>query len=271
MQELLHFFSYPFMQRALVAGLFLGILLSLLGVFAVMRRMAFFGEGIAHASLAGIALAIFFHADPLPVALAWSVFIAVAIWYVERKARLPSDSAIGLLFTASMALGVTLMSQTEGYQPDLLSYLFGSILAVRSEDLLLVCGMSVILLAWLFVKKRDLMLSSFSEDVARLRGVSVDRLTLCLSIALAIAAVLGARILGILLVSALLILPPATSSLFARSFASHLLFSFVFSVVFVIAGLIASIAFSIPSGAAIVLVGTLCFLIGHLFRLVHPR
>ncbi|MFH1632008.1 MAG: metal ABC transporter permease, partial [bacterium] len=134
--------TYPFMQRALIAGAILGVLLASLGVLATLRKMAFFGEGVAHASLAGIAIAVLAGFTPLPFAIAWAVLIAVIIYTLERATKLPSDTLIGILFTASMALGVILIGQTQGYQPELLSFLFGSILTIKSIDLIIIASFS---------------------------------------------------------------------------------------------------------------------------------
>ena len=172
--------SYPFMQRAFLAGLMLGLLLASLGVLATLRKMAFFGEGVAHASLAGIALAIFAGVAPLPVAIAWAVLIAIVIFWLERATRLSSDTLIGILFTASMALGVIIMSQTTGYQPELISFLFGSILAIRPEDLWIIGIFTVIILTWFGLSLKQLTYTSFNEDAATIAGIKTKAQTLLL-------------------------------------------------------------------------------------------
>ncbi|OGM00551.1 hypothetical protein A2480_02425 [Candidatus Uhrbacteria bacterium RIFOXYC2_FULL_47_19] len=258
MLEILHF---PFMQRALLAGAMLALILSILGIFVTVRRMAFFGDGIAHASLAGIAIALLVGVSPLPIALAWAAVVALAVWWLERSTKLSSDTLIGILFTASMALGVVLMSFTRGYQPELVSFLFGSILSVRAIDLTYILIIGVIILAWLLLSFRQLTYMSLSEDQAIVSGVPVRLQTIILYVALALATVLGVKILGIILVSALLILPPAASRLLSSNFRGHIVMSIVMSELMVLLGLSISYLYDLPSGATIILTGTSIFLL----------
>ncbi len=266
MSTLLEILSYPFMQRALVGGVLLGILLASLGVIATLRRMAFFGEGIAHASLAGLAIAVLTGLSPLPVAILWSLLVALAIFVLEKRTTLPRDTVIGILFTASMSLGVVLMSFMHGYQPELLTFLFGSILAVDSTDVAFIAVATVVILTGLAATARPLVLMSLNEDAARVAGVRTNALTLMLYFALAIAMVLGVHMLGIILVSALLIIPSATARLLSSSLRSYVILANILSVIAVVAGLILSFIFDLPSGATIVLVATAIFAIATVVR-----
>ena len=257
--------SYPFMQRALVAGILLGVLLASLGVIATLRNMAFFGDGVAHASLAGIALAVLAGFAPLPFAILWALLIAVTIFLLERTTKLSSDTLIGILFTASMALGVILMHFTTGYQPELISFLFGSILAVRELDLVIIALFSFIILAWFFLSIRHLTYSALSQDAATVAGVPVALQTLLFYMALSVATVLGVKILGIILVSALIVLPAATAKMISASFKGYIASAIMIGVVTMLVGLVLSFALNLPSGAVIVLVGTAIFLLALLF------
>ncbi|MBI5370221.1 metal ABC transporter permease [Candidatus Uhrbacteria bacterium] len=257
--EPLSFLAFGFMQRATLAGLFLGVLLASLGVFVTLRNMAFFGEGIAHGSLAGIALAVFAGLSPLPVAMGWAVILALLIFFLERRTRLSADSVLGILFTSSMALGVVIMNMTHGYQPELISFLFGSILSVSYFDLFIIIGCSLVILTWLFFSHRQLTLLSLSEEQATVAGVPVALQTVLFYIALALATVLGVKILGIILISALLIIPAATSRIFAENFRSHMIWSVVFSELIIFFGLAFSFYLNTPSGATIVLLGAIIF------------
>lgn len=259
-------FSQPFMQRAFIAGLFLAALLATLGIFVTLRKMAFFGDGIAHASLAGIAVALLLGLAPLPIALVWAVIVAVAIHFLERSTRLPSDTLIGIFFTASMALGVTMMSFTRGYQPELVTYLFGSILAVRPEDLMLIVGTGTLILAWVWSSFRELTYASLSPESAEVSGISTGRLSLALYVALAVATVLGVKVLGIVLVSALLVLPPATSRMLTSTFRGYVTGSIIVAVAVAAIGLVASYLYDLPSGAAIILVGATAFFLAAASR-----
>jgi ABC-type Mn2+/Zn2+ transport system permease subunit len=261
MNIILDIIQFPFMQRALIAGALLGVLLASLGVVATLRNMAFFGEGVAHASLAGISIAVLAGFAPLPFAIGWAVLTAIAIYVLERSTKLSSDTLIGILFTASMAIGVILMNYTTGYQPELISFLFGSILAVRELDLIIIAVFTVIILVWFFASLRHLTFSALSEESAMVAGIPVKRQTLAFYIALAIATVLGVKILGIVLVSALIVLPAATARMITHSFKSYLVTAIVVSELVILTGLILSFALDLPSGAVIVLLGTAVFLV----------
>lgn len=258
--------TYPFLQRAIIAGLILGLLLACLGVYVTLRRMAFFSDGIAHASLAGIAIALLAGLTPLPIALVWSLLVAGFIFFLEKKVKLPADSLIGILFTASMALGVVLMRFTAGYQPDLVSYLFGSILSIQTNDLWIMAAIAAAILTWLFTSFRGLTYMSLTEENAAVAGVPVKWHTLILYVSLALATVLGVKMLGVVLISALLILPPATSRLLAKNFRQYFILSIIIAETTILAGLLISFLFDLPSGASIVLVGTVLFCLAIVLR-----
>jgi len=259
-------FSIPFMQRALLAGAILAVLLATLGVIATVRKMAFFGEGIAHASLAGIAIAVMVGASPLPFAIGWAIIVALSIYALERYTTLSSDTLIGILFTASMAIGVIIMSLTPGYQPELISFLFGSILTINSLDVFLIAVLGTIILTWQFTNMRSLTYLSLSPESASVHGIKVQLQSIIFYVALAIATVLGVKILGIVLVSALIILPAATAKMLAKSFKHYLTLSIIISEITIISGLFLSYIWDLPSGAVIVLTGTTMFLLATMFR-----
>lgn len=257
--EIFELFTYPFMQRAFISGGLLALVLGSLGIFVTLRKMAFFGDGIAHASLAGIAIAILAGVAPLPVALAWALMVALLIYALERYTRLPSDTLIGIFFTASMALGVVLMSFSRGFQPELITFLFGSILSIRSLDLAIIAVTSLVIMIWLIVSFRQLVFMSLTEESARVSGVRVETQKILLYAALALSTVLGVKILGIILVSALLVIPPAAARLLSHDFRNYLVLTLVLSEMFVGLGLILSFIYDLPSGATIILVGSAGF------------
>lgn len=259
MSYLIEIFSAPFMQRAVVAGVILGLTLASLGVIATLRNMSFFGEGIAHASLAGIAIAILAGFAPLPVALLWGILVAICIYIFESSTIIASDSLIGIFFTASMALGIILMHLVPGYQPELMSFLFGSILAIKTVDVYLIVSLGILITAWFLYNKNDLVYAALHEEGAQIAGAPVKIQTITFYIMLAITIVLGVKMLGIILVSALLILPSASAKLISTSFTSHVYTTMIFGVISVLLGLLVSVLLNIPSGATIVLAGTVLF------------
>lgn len=257
MAELL---SLPFMQRALIAGLALGALLPLFGVFVTLRRMAFFGDGIAHASLAGVAVGIIAGLNPFWTALLAGLVFGALVYFFERSPALASDVVIGILFTSGLALGVVLMSLRRGYQPELLSFLFGNILSITTRDLVTIGVFALLMGAVLLWRMRPLTLVALEKEVAWVSGIAVERLDFIFYLLLSLAVVLGVKLLGIILVSALLIIPPATAKLFAGSFRSLLAWSIAVGELTIVAGLAASFFLDLPSGATIILTGTVLFL-----------
>lgn len=259
---------HPFMLRALVVGALLAALLASLGIFVTLRRMAFFSDGIAHASLAGIAIAVLAGLAPLPIAIAWAAAIALIIWRLERDTRLPSDTIIGIFFTASMALGVVLMSFTNGYQPELVSYLFGSILAIRDADVAVTALIAGAIMTWIIVSFRQLTYLSLAHENAVVSGIRADLQTATLYVSLAVATVLGVKVLGIVLVSALLVLPAAASRMLTSTFKEFFAGAIMLAELMMLAGLAISFALDLPSGATVILVGTAVF---GLAALLRPR
>jgi len=252
-------FEFPFMQRAFIAGIILAALLSLLGVFVVLKKMAFFADGIAHASLAGVAAGIIFSSDPLLWALSAAVLFSIVIFFLEQKQSLSADTSIGIIFSFGMALGVFLISLKPGYQSELVSFLFGNILAIRRADIGLIGILSGLIILYVIKNLRSLTLLCLDKESAYLAGVKSDRMLLILNIILAVAVVLGIRIMGVILVSALLVIPVATAKIFSKSFIALLIMSIFFGEAAVISGLIISFSKDIPAGPAIVLSGTLLF------------
>ncbi|MBI2427005.1 MAG: metal ABC transporter permease [Candidatus Kerfeldbacteria bacterium] len=268
--ELLSLFSYPFMQRALVGGMIVGAVFGVLGVYTVLRKMSFFGDGIAHASLAGIAIGLLLAVNPLSTAILFSVIIAALMFVFEKKSRLASDAVIGILFTFSMALGILLMSFHRGYQPDLLSYLFGNILTIQTSELWVLAAAAIVILALVLRFRKILLFFTLDPDGAHVSGVPTNLVHFLFHIILAVAVVLAVKIVGIILVAALLVLPASTAKLIARSFSSLIWNSFVLAELMVIGGLIASAIWDVPSGAMIILVGFSIFLCVLLTR-IRPK
>ncbi|MBI3786025.1 MAG: metal ABC transporter permease [Deltaproteobacteria bacterium] len=246
--------SYGFMQRALLAGVLVGLLCGVLGFFVVLKRLSFIGVGISHSALGGIALGVLLGIEPLFAAAVFSTAIAWAIGWLTRSGRLHEDTAIGILFSASMALGVALISLSKSYQVDLFGYLFGNILAVSPADLWLLSGIAFVVLALVGLLFKELLFIAFDEEVARASGLAVTRLYLLLLTCLALAVIAAIRVVGLVLVEALLVIPAAIGYQLTRGYRSMLLVSVASAVLAALAGLWISYAFDIAAGATIVLV-----------------
>lgn len=266
------FFLLPFMQKAFIAGLALGFLLPFLGVFVTLRKLSFFGDGIAHASLAGIAIGIIAGINPFPTALAAGLLTGAFVFFLERKTTIASDALIGALFPGALALGLVLMSIRKGYQPELFSFLFGNILSIRQSDFVLILLFSAIMIGILIVLFRQFALLAFDRETAWLYRVPAAALDFVFYMLVAGAIVLGVKLLGVILVSALLVIPPTMSKLLARSFKQIVIFSILSAEVCIIVGLTLSYIFDLPSGATIVLVGACSFLLLALIQTIFlPR
>jgi zinc transport system permease protein len=250
-----------FMQRAFIAGLFLAPLLAVLGSFVTLRKMSFFADGIAHASLFGVALAVVVGATPFYGALVIGVIFGILIFLLERYGKIASDAVIGIIFTTGLALGVTIISLRPGYQPDLISFLFGNILSVTWSNVYTIVILSITILTILFVLFKKIMLLSLSEELAWTSGIHTNKLNLLFYILLSIAIVLGVKLLGIILVSALLITPAVSAQFLSSSFKSYVSISVILGLLAFVGGLLASYYFDLPSGASIVLSATTIFVV----------
>ena len=253
--------SYGFVQRALIAGILVGLLCGVLGFFVVLKRLSFIGVGISHSAFGGIAIGVIAGVEPLLAAAVFSTLVAWAIGWLSRKGRLHEDTAIGILFSSAMALGVALISLSSTYQVDLFGYLFGNILAVSEGDLWLLGGIAVVVLGAVGLLFKELLFLAFDEEVARANGLPVTPLYFVLLSCLALAVVAAIRVVGIVLVEALLVIPAAIGYQVARGYRAMLCLSVATAVLSTIIGLFVSYFLNIAAGATIVLVLTVLFIV----------
>lgn len=253
---MIEIFYLPFMQKAFVSGLALAALLAFLGVFVVARRMSFFGDGIAHASLAGVAIGLLASFNPFLSALIVGTLMGAFIYFLEKKTKIATDAVIGLIFTTSLALGVILLSFRRGYQPELISFLFGNILTLSSLDVRVILFFSIAIIALVAAMLRPFALTVFDRSTAWLRGIPVSLMEFLFYVILSFSVILGVKLLGIILVSALLIIPPITGRLLAKSLKTLILYSLIVGEVAVFLGLLLSYYMDLPSGATIILVSS---------------
>jgi len=259
--DILSMFQYAFFQRAFIGGICSALLCSVLGVFIVLRREALIGEGVAHLSFGGIALGLFLSIYPLNTALLLSLLGIFAISYMQRKKIVYSEMAIGIMISFGLAFGAVLASFNGGFNVDLFSYLFGSILTITTDDVYLIITLSAIVLSFVLLFYKELMHMTFDEQGARLTGIPVFWLNLAFNIMLAFAVVVSIKVIGSLLVSALLIIPAGSAMQLSRSFHSTTMLSVILGEIIVIFGLVASFIYDVASGGAIVLFGIVVFLV----------
>jgi manganese/iron transport system permease protein len=265
---LLEPFAYAFMQRAFVAALAVGLLCSTIGTYVVLRRLSFIGDGIAHASFAGIVIAYLRGANYYLGAAIVAVVTAVGIGFVHRRGRVSLDTTIGVLFTGMFALGVFLMSQQRSYAVDLQSFLFGDILAVQPQDLWLIVALSLVVGATIALLYRGLLYTTFDPVVAQASGIPSAAYEYTLLVMLGLTIVVALQAVGIVLVAALLVTPAAAAYQLTSRFAPMMALSAAFGAISTVGGLYASYYLRASSGATIVLFATLLFFIAIALKYV---
>jgi zinc transport system permease protein len=258
----------PFFQRALAAGLILGVIMALLGVLVVLRRLAFFSDALGHSALTGIAIGILFNFNPFFAAFAFSLVVAGTISVARFRSRLQIDTLLGVAFPTAMALGVILVQLSPGYQTDLLAFLFGDILAVTSTDVYSSLILAAIVLSVLYVIGKKMVAISFDEALARAEGVRVAIYETIFLIMLAGTIALAIKLVGIILVTALLVIPAATAHNLSRNLASMFFISVLINLLAITAGLIFSALLNIPSGPTIILSLAALFLLSSILHLI---
>lgn len=261
--------ALPFFQKALIVGVTLASIMAIIGVFVLLRSISFFADAIGHSALAGIAIGVLAGFDPFLGGLAFALIVAIGIAGVRRVSTLPLDTLLAVFFSASVALGVVIISLTPGYQSDLLSFLFGNILTVTTTDVILAVAIAVVTGVMLMWIGKGLVAIAFDESLAKAEGVPVGRLELMLFALLAITIALSIKLVGVVLVTALLIIPAATAYNIARSLMGMFFWSLGVSLASVLIGLFASAALNTPSGPTIVLAGSLFFALSLVYRQVR--
>lgn len=254
------FLSLPFMQRALIAGVLVGILASYYGVFVIQRGLGFLGSGLAHAAFGGVALGILLEQEPLLIAVPFTIFVAIGITYVKNNTNLAGDTTIGIFFSVSMALGIIFIFMKKQYTSDAFNYLFGSILAVSITDVIAPAVLVLITILFSPLWKRWAY-SSFDRELAQADRVPVQFDDYILSVLIAVTIVVSIKVVGIVLIAAFLVIPPATSRLVNNSFSKMTIYSIAFGVSIAIAGLWISYYLDVPSGATIILLQALLFFV----------
>ncbi len=257
--------SYAFMQRGMAAAILVGILCSVVGCYVVLRSMAFLGDAVAHAILPGVAIAYLLNGNLTVGALVAAILVGLGIGFLTRQGNIKEDTAIGILFTAALALGVALISTIRTYAVDLSHILFGNILGVSSGDLWLTIGLSVIVLRNIILLFKPLLVISFDPVLAATLRLPSGLLNNLLMVLLAFTIVSALQTVGIGLVAAMLVTPPATAYLLTRRMAPMMVYSALIGVFSSIVGLYLSFYYNIASGAAIVLTATLFFVLAFLF------
>ena len=257
--------TYAFMQRGLLAALMVGVLCAVIGCYVVWRSMAFLGDAMAHAVLPGIAIAYLLSANLTAGALIAAIVVALGISLLTRQGAVKEDTAIGILFTAALALGVALISSIRTYAVDLSHILFGNVLGVSQGDLWLTAGVGLLVFTVMALSYRPFLLISFDPVLAATLRLRVEFFRTLLLILLALTIVVSIQTVGVGLAAAMLVTPGATAYLLTQRLPSRMVLSGLIGAVSSVIGLYASYYLNVASGAAVVLTATLFFLLAFLF------
>lgn len=246
------------MQRALIAGILVGFLASYYGVFIVQRGLGFLGSGLAHAAFGGVALGILLETEPIWVAVPFTVLVAVGITWVKDRTKLGGDTTIGIFFSVSMALGIIFIFLKRQYSSDAFNFLFGSILSVTLLDIIVPIILIIVTL-FLFPFWKRWAYSSFDRELAQADRIPVQFDDYLLSILIAITIVVSIKVVGIVLIAAFLVIPPAASRLLNNSFSKMTVVSIIIGISTALVGLWISYYMNVPSGATIILLQAFVF------------
>lgn len=268
---MLDFLRFAFIQRAFLAGSFIAALCAVLGLFLVLRRMSMIGDGLSHVSFGAIALGLLLGVYPFYVAVPIVVVSSLLVLEITERTKLFGDAAIGIVSAVGISTGVILASLSGGFNVDLMSYLFGNILTISSVELVVSVVLSVIVFVTVYTFYYDLFSSTFDEEYAKATGISTKLVNRVLVMLTGTVVVLSVKMVGIMLVSALLILPAVTSLVLVKGFRSAMLLSIALAVSSVVLGISASYILDLPTGATIVMTNALFFGFAMLERRITRR
>ena len=255
--------SYGFMQKALIAGIAVGLICSFMGTFLVLRRYSLFGDGIAHVAFGGISVGLFLGVFPLWTAFIVSIFGGLGLQKLRQSTKISGDSAVAVVLVTGLAIGVILVSSSGGFSVDLFSFLFGSILLISQEDTIMILALSAGIIATLTIMQKQFLHLTFNEEQAKLSGMRTTLLNYAFVVLASITVVTSMRLVGILLISALIVIPNITAMQFGKGFKKTVFISMSISVISVVSGILVSYFLNVaPSGTIVViavgiLIGTL--------------
>jgi len=252
MSEILSLLSFAFFRNALLAAVLTSIVAGIVGSYIVARRSVFISGGITHASFGGMGVAYFLGWPPFLGGAIFAILSALGIEWSSQKAGLREDSAIAILWSLGMAIGILFVFLTPGYTPNLMGFLFGDILTVQLSDLYWLVGLSIVLIIVLNLFYEPIVYTAFDPEFAKVSGLPVQMIRMVVAVFIAVSIVLSIKVMGIILVLSLFAIPPSAANLFARNFKKVILWSVIISVIGSITGLFVAYYFDLPSGATII-------------------
>ena len=269
--------SYGFMQKALIAGIAVGLICSFMGTFLVLRRYSLFGDGIAHVAFGGISVGLFLGVFPLWTAFIVSIFGGLGLQKLRQSTKISGDSAVAVVLVSGLAVGVILVSSSGGFSVELFSFLFGSILLISQEDTIMILALSAGIITTLTILQKQFLHLTFNEEQAKLSGMRTTLLNYAFVVLASITVVTSMRLVGILLITALIVIPNITAMQFGKGFKKTVFISMSISVISVVSGILVSYFLNVaPSGTIVViavgiLIGTLILKSTGLLRKVDIK
>lgn len=264
-------FQYTFINHALIAALLSSIICGILGTYIVSKRMVFISGGITHASFGGIGMAFYFGLPPFLGATLFSLLSAFGIEWISKKGNVRNDSSIGILWSLGMAIGIIFVYITPGFTPNLMSYLFGSILTVSTRELISMGILTLVIILFFMVFYRPILFFAFDESFAKSQQAPINFLNYTLILLIALGIVINIKVAGIILVMSMLTLPQNTANLFSNNFKQIIIYSVLISFTGTMAGLAGSFWLGIPSGASIIFTLSTLFFIAKVTKMLMEK
>ena len=252
--------SFGFTQNAIISGIAISLICSTVGLFLVLRKYSLFGDALAHSAFGGVALGLFLGVYPLWAAYVVSILSALGLTKIRQKFDISGDAIIAILLSSGIAIGIVLISLSGGFTIDIFSFLFGSILLVSTENVIVILGMCAVILIILITGYKKFMYITFSEEQAQVSGIPVQKLNYLLIAIAGVTVVTSMQLVGVLLVSALFVIPNVTAMMFKRSFKQTIILSMSFSVFSTVAGIMISYPLDIAPSGMVVLLAIMLFI-----------
>lgn len=269
--KMLEALQYSFFRNALLAGALVSIACGIIGTLIIVNRLVFLSGGIAHAAYGGIGIAYFFNQNPVIGAVIFSLLSAFGMGYVQRNTKERSDTVIGVMWAVGMALGIVFLDLSPGYKADLMSYLFGSILAVPSSDLVFMLILDILILLAVALLYKEIVAVSFDEEFATVENVPVSTIFFILFGLIALTVVITMRLVGLIMVIALLTIPPAIAGIFLKDMKKMMITASILGMLFTTCGLFLSYYFNLTSGATIILTSGAAYGIAQIGKSIHGK
>lgn len=261
--------QYEFIRNALMAAILVNIACGIVGTYVVIKKIVFISGGISHAAFGGIGLGYFLGVNPILVAIPFSVASAVSIGYISKKTKLGEDTAIGIIWAIGMAAGIIFINLTPGYSPDLFSYLFGNILTIPLVDLYIILGLDTVIIIAAILFHREFAVIAFDEEFAAVIGIPVRKLYFLLLCLISLSVVVLIRVVGVILVIALLTIPSSVCRLFTYNIKRLIFASVVTGILITITGLAISYFLNLTSGATIIMLAGIVFFVSYFVKKIR--